>query len=131
VAVDANAFGKDAEFNIKRLRAWAKDATEAGVELSVGTNQSGGGSRDGPDRRKLPRTHVFGVDQLNAIRPWSDVEAAGLTEVEEHSTGAPGANSAASHEALRALKRRLSDVVFRALIAHADTTGSAALEQAA
>ena len=34
-------------------------------------------------------------------------------------------------EALRALKRRLSDVVFRALLADADTIGSAALEQAA
>jgi transposase len=34
-------------------------------------------------------------------------------------------------EALRALKRKLSDVVFRALLADADTIGSAALEQAA
>jgi transposase len=34
-------------------------------------------------------------------------------------------------EALRVLKRKLSDVVFRALIADADTTGSAALGQAA
>jgi hypothetical protein len=34
-------------------------------------------------------------------------------------------------EAIPALKRKLSDVVFRALIADADTTGSAALEQAA
>ena len=34
-------------------------------------------------------------------------------------------------EAIRALKRKLSDVVFRALLADADTTSSAALEQAA
>jgi transposase len=34
-------------------------------------------------------------------------------------------------EALRALKRKLSDVVFRALLADADTIGSVALEQAA
>ena len=43
-----------------------------------------------PDCRKLPRTDVLGVDQLNAICPWGDVEAAGLTEptkVEEHRPG--------------------------------------------
>ena len=34
-------------------------------------------------------------------------------------------------EAIRAFKRKLSDVVFRALLADADTTSSAALEQAA
>jgi len=34
-------------------------------------------------------------------------------------------------EAIRALKRKLSDVVFRALVADADTTARAALEQAA
>jgi hypothetical protein len=35
------------------------------------------------------RSHVptFGVDQLNAICPWSAVEAAGLTEVESHRPG--------------------------------------------
>jgi hypothetical protein len=32
-------------------------------------------------------SHVLGVDQLNAIRPWSDVEAAGRTEVEQHRPG--------------------------------------------
>ena len=51
--------------------------------ISVGPNQHGSGCSDHPDRRKLPDTFVFGVDQLNAIRPWSDVEAARLTEVEE------------------------------------------------
>jgi hypothetical protein len=55
--------------------------------ISVGPNQHGGGSSDRPDRRKLPRTIVFSVDQLNAICPRSDVEAAGLTEVEEHRPG--------------------------------------------
>ena len=34
-------------------------------------------------------------------------------------------------EALRALKRKLSDVVYRALLVDADTTETAALEQAA
>ena len=32
-------------------------------------------------------TNVFGVDKLNPICPWRDVEAAGLTEVEEHRPG--------------------------------------------
>ena len=40
-----------------------------------------------PERRKLPRTSVLGVDQLNPIRPWSDIEAAGLAEVEQHRPG--------------------------------------------
>ena len=31
--------------------------------------------------------HVFGVDQLNAIRTWSHVGATGLTEVAEHRPG--------------------------------------------
>ena len=55
--------------------------------ISVGPNQHGGGSSDRPECRKLPRTHVFGVDRLNPIRPGSDVEAAGLTEVEQHRPG--------------------------------------------
>jgi len=55
--------------------------------VSVGPNQTSDGSRDRPDCRKLPRTHVCGVDQMNAIRPRTDVEAAGLTEVEEHRPG--------------------------------------------
>ena len=52
--------------------------------VSIGPDQHGGGSRDCAERRKLPRTNVFGVDQLDAIRPCSDVEAAGLTEVEQY-----------------------------------------------
>ena len=49
--------------------------------VSVGPNQHGSGSSDGAEYRKLQDTNVFGVDQLNPIRPWSDVEAAGLTEL--------------------------------------------------
>ena len=37
--------------------------------------------------RKLPRTNVFGVDQPDPTRPWSDVEAARLAEVEQHRPG--------------------------------------------
>src|SRR5438874_2530659 len=55
--------------------------------ISVRPNQHGGGSRNRPDYRKLPRTKVFGVGQLDPIYPWSDVEAAGLTEVEEYRPG--------------------------------------------
>ena len=42
--------------------------------MSVGPNPHGGGSSDRPQYRKLPRTNIFSVDQLNPIRPWSDVE---------------------------------------------------------
>ena len=59
---------------------WVRSPTQA--DISVGPDQHGGGSSDRAECRKLPRTDVFGVDQLNPIRPWSDVEAAGLTEVE-------------------------------------------------
>jgi hypothetical protein len=63
------------------IPSWVRSSTQA---ISVGPNQNGGRSRDRLDGRKLQCTQVFGVDQRNAIRPWSDVEAAGLTEIEEH-----------------------------------------------
>ncbi len=56
-------------------------------DISVGPDQHGGGSGDRAKYRKLPRTDVFGVDQLDPIRPWRDVEAAGLAEVEQHRPG--------------------------------------------
>ena len=37
--------------------------------------------------RKLPRIGKRGVDHLNPIGPWRDVDAAWLTEVEEHRPG--------------------------------------------
>ena len=49
-------------------------STAAGAVTAPST-----GSSQGPG--------VFGVDQLDPVRPWSDVEAAGLTEVEEHRPG--------------------------------------------
>src|SRR6266550_1694500 len=55
--------------------------------ISVRPNQYGGRGTDRAEYRKLPRTIVFGADQLNAIGPWCDVEAAGLTEVEQHRPG--------------------------------------------
>src|SRR6185312_14223569 len=55
--------------------------------IPVGPNQHGGGSSNRPESRKLPRTNVFSVDQLNPICPGSDVEATGLTEVEEYWPG--------------------------------------------
>jgi hypothetical protein len=51
-------------------------------DMSVGPDEHGGGSRDRADNRKLPNADVFGADQLNPIRPRSDVETAGLAEVE-------------------------------------------------
>ena len=55
--------------------------------ISVRPNQHGAGSRDRPECRKLPRTDVLGVDQPDPICPRSDVEAAGLAEVEQHRPG--------------------------------------------
>jgi hypothetical protein len=37
--------------------------------------------------RELPLPLVARVDQLDPVSPWSDVEAAGLTEVEQHRPG--------------------------------------------
>jgi hypothetical protein len=56
-------------------------------DISVGPNQHGSGSSDCAKHRKLPHAVVLGVDQLNSIRPWRDVEGAGLTEVEQHWAG--------------------------------------------
>jgi hypothetical protein len=50
--------------------------------MSVRANEHGGGSRDRSDNRKLPDAGVFGVDQPNPIQPRSDVQTAGLPEVE-------------------------------------------------
>src|SRR5688572_20456622 len=55
--------------------------------IAVGPNQHGGGSSYLPERRQLPRASVPGVDQLHAICPWSDVEASGNTEVQQHNPG--------------------------------------------
>ena len=55
--------------------------------ISVRPNQHRCGGDDLAEYRKLPRTGVLGIDQLNAISPGIDVEAAGLTEVEEHWPG--------------------------------------------
>jgi hypothetical protein len=56
-------------------------------DMAVGPNHHGSGSGDLSDSRKLPLANTLGVDQLNAICPSSDVEAARLTEVEEHRPG--------------------------------------------
>ena len=55
--------------------------------ISVGPDQHGGGSGDRAKYRKIPFANIFRVDHLNPIGPWSDVEAAGLTEVEQHWPG--------------------------------------------
>src|SRR5438105_11920441 len=55
--------------------------------VSVGPDQHGSGSGDRAKYRKLPRTDIFSIDQLDPVSPWSDVKAAGLTEVEQHRPG--------------------------------------------
>src|SRR3954454_2418214 len=55
--------------------------------MSVGPDQHGTRSGDRAKCRKPPHAVVFGVDQLDPIRPRSDVEAAWLTEVEQQRPG--------------------------------------------
>src|ERR1700749_3419379 len=56
-------------------------------DISVGPDQHSSGSSDLAEYRKIPGATIFGVDQLNPVRPRSDVEAAGLTEIEEYRPG--------------------------------------------
>src|SRR5215813_306137 len=49
--------------------------------ISVGANQHGGGSSNHPKYRKIPRANIIGVDQLNPIRPRSEVETATFAEI--------------------------------------------------
>ena len=55
--------------------------------MPVGPDQHGSGSSDGAKYRKFPRAVVCRVDHLDPVRPWSDVEAAGVAEVEQHRPG--------------------------------------------
>src|SRR5262245_66430840 len=54
--------------------------------ISVGANQRGGGSSNRPKYRKIPRTNIIGVDQLNPIRPRRDVETTTFTEIDQQRT---------------------------------------------
>ena len=55
--------------------------------ISVGPDQHGGGSAHRADYRKTPFANIFRIGQLNATGPWTDVDAAGLTEVQQHRPG--------------------------------------------
>src|SRR5205814_10179980 len=55
--------------------------------VSIRPNEHGGRSRDWAERGELPWTRVCRVDHLDPICPRSDLEAAGLTKVEEHRAG--------------------------------------------
>src|SRR3954469_23743703 len=52
--------------------------------ISIRPNQYCCRSSDSSDSRQLPLTVVPGVDQPDAIRPSSNVDAAGLSEVDYH-----------------------------------------------
>src|SRR5258705_287226 len=65
-------------------RVYALAEPEAGALRRSRRSEPGG---DRAKRRKFPHAVVFGVDQLDPIRPRSDVEAAWLTEVEQHRPG--------------------------------------------
>ena len=55
--------------------------------ISIGPDQHGRGCGDRTHHRKIPFTNIFRLNRLNPIGPRSDVEAAGLTEVEQHRPG--------------------------------------------
>ena len=55
--------------------------------VAVGPDQHGDGSGDGSDDGKLPGARAVGVDMPDPVRPRGDVDAAGLTEVEQHRPG--------------------------------------------
>jgi hypothetical protein len=55
--------------------------------MAVGANQHGGRSCHRAECWKLPYATILSFDQVNSIRPGSDVEAAGLAEVEEYWSG--------------------------------------------
>ncbi len=56
-------------------------------DVPVGANQHGSGSSDRAEHRELPHTCVSSVDPLNPIGPWSNVEGAGLAEIEQYRSG--------------------------------------------
>ena len=52
-------------------------------DVAVWADQHGGGGADRAEHRQLPLPVVARVDQLDPVSPSSDVEVAGLTEVEQ------------------------------------------------
>jgi hypothetical protein len=52
-------------------------------DVSVGPDQYGSGSGDRAKDWKLPGADIFSIDRLDPVSPWGDVEAAGLTKVEQ------------------------------------------------
>src|ERR1700716_4424283 len=55
--------------------------------MPIGSDQYGRWRSDLAKDRYLPHAGLLGVDQPDSIRPRSDVETAGFTEVEEHGPG--------------------------------------------
>jgi len=55
--------------------------------LSIGTHQYGGRCTDLAEYRKFPGAGIRGIDELHSVGPRSDVEAAGVTEVDQHRLG--------------------------------------------
>ena len=56
-------------------------------DVSIGPDQDGSRSCNCADHWEFPQAPVFSVDQLNAIRPRSDVQAARLAQVEQYGRG--------------------------------------------
>src|SRR5215212_6447246 len=56
-------------------------------DVAIGSDQYGSGGGDVAQDWKLPIIGICGIDHLNPIGPGRDVEANGLSEVEEHRPG--------------------------------------------
>src|SRR2546427_12484035 len=65
---------------------WVREVSRP-RDMAVGSDQHGRGRSDLAKDRELPHAMVPGVDQPDSIRPGSDVETAGFTEVEEDGPG--------------------------------------------
>src|SRR5436309_10981877 len=65
---------------------WVREVSRPG-DMPVGSDQHGRGRSDLAKDWELPPAVVPRVDQPDSIRPRSDVETAGFTEVEEDGPG--------------------------------------------
>src|SRR5215813_5606859 len=57
------------------------------ANISVGPDQHGTRSRYGTENRKLPFAGIDGVDPLDTVRPWRDIESICIPKIEQQRPG--------------------------------------------
>src|SRR4051794_31500566 len=67
----------------QRIRKPIVGAVSYPRDVAVWADQHGGGGADDAEHRELALALVARVDHLDPVSPWSDVQARGLTEVEQ------------------------------------------------